>query len=491
MTYKFSLLIAALLSFVPPLIFMIVHETTSSGWSDAGYTMVVLDEKADEEAVCANLSKHNVKNYIASSTETAFLNNFDSVLQIPLSKYFNNIETFDPRNDGYVERAFSIFVSDGKRRIFIPNKELYGIESPQKKLQNILGDDVLIDTPVFSQNNTLNIIIFIAASVLLLLIARKISIIQRDKFKFLYAIAFVPQLFMLASYGAAGFAIDASSLALFQVLRHPLLRFLTGVRYERKLHLNFDIASFTYVFKIDKIQSLLKELIPDLNKIIPLVIIFVAVSMIGKISFISAFCFFVFFGLSFCSCALAESLRGKIKEHIPFAFVPLKSYRPVKFPTLPVPFLLAAMAHIVLSSIFSTNSILNTGTVRPVAFKNNNAIVTKEDFENHFRFQQNFSQTSLNLSKRIIKPASDQNYFHYNLGEDGLILSAEPYDDESLSGRIPEFTLAPLAAFLQGSEKVKLTLSQTGNANASFLIVLFLYLPFVLQRHRKKMPFLV
>jgi hypothetical protein len=58
--------------------------------------------------------------YISESTQYVFLDDFGTLREIPLDRYGESVEPFDPRNDGYAEKLRSFFVRDGKRIFFVP-----------------------------------------------------------------------------------------------------------------------------------------------------------------------------------------------------------------------------------------------------------------------------------------------------------------------------------------------------------------------------------
>jgi hypothetical protein len=47
------------------------------------------------------------------------LNDFDRIREIPLDRYDDYVEVFDPRNDGYAARLRSFFIAEGKCRFFL------------------------------------------------------------------------------------------------------------------------------------------------------------------------------------------------------------------------------------------------------------------------------------------------------------------------------------------------------------------------------------
>jgi hypothetical protein len=80
-------------------------------------SFIVLPEAIPEAEILSALAEAGIQAK-GESSETVFLCDFSEVKEIPLDAYFDHIEEFDPRNDGYAERLRAYYVAEGWRRIF-------------------------------------------------------------------------------------------------------------------------------------------------------------------------------------------------------------------------------------------------------------------------------------------------------------------------------------------------------------------------------------
>jgi hypothetical protein len=507
------LFFSVLVSIAPPVIFLMLHKPADRTQRSAGsgYAMLVLDEKQNDREVCALLEKHNIKNYSSESTGWFLLNDFSGIKKIPLDEYPARLEVFDPRNDGYAEKARAVFVSGGKRRIFIPARSLggFGAGAPEERII-----DALEGTPYTSihlqrvrRNNTATIIIFIAACIFLVFSARKIALSQNVPRCSLYALIFIPALATLTGSGAAGFALASVSLGFFQILRTPLLRFFTRERYGRKIPLEFNAASIAELFRFDTFGLPLEDILPEKHKLIPLAALFLGICIAGGIEAATVLWFMFFFSLSFAAMLTAEVWRGKLPRHIPFMFEPIRSaaFQKTKYPTLPVPFVAALVAQIIVSSWTGGGAAIPESFPEP-----GKALVLPDesDWINHVETQRDFSLRNLNTAPGQNAAEDGQKYLHYRLGGDGLIQTVEDGGYGGDAQEAPAWALGELVSFMRGAGKPENSSPVEGvgslgsgaaagrpGALLAGFFALCLYLPFLVQRsfqrHRKKMPCLL
>jgi hypothetical protein len=509
--FIYPLLIAVLVSLVPPAVFLIASGGgTAETRTPSGYTTLIFDEGKDEREIAALLTEHNIKSFAGESTARVFLNDFDGVQEMTLPEWRERLEPFDPRNDGYADKARSIFIGGGKRRIFIPSGELNGFLSsaPDQKVIDALesfGASVQLET--LKQDKTPNRIIFILAALTLVFIARKIFLIKREAFifhppqavsalplvregrlvltGFHYVIGFIPSLAILADSGAAGFALAALSLALFQLVRKPALSFLTSLRYE-KSRLASELLLISPVQRGRGIlEMLFDEISVELPKIAVIAALWIVTCAAGKIPFAAAFCFFLIFSLSFLSMLNLEARCGKIAAHIPFKFMPILPGKRAKtaFPLLPVPLIAAALLQIALTSLSGAPASADPATALinlPPAWEKAPS-VSERDYEAHFEFQKNFVFKNLNTAKT-------DDYLRYSLGDDGLIASSGALQAGNQTSAPPPWDLAPLVDFLQngGGGASSRQPVNTGSGILAVLLALCLYIPFM--RHRRFLP---
>jgi hypothetical protein len=84
-----------------------------------GFAALTLDASYPDRQIRELLAYGGVKTAIGESSQWVFLEDFGGLEQVPLDRYWERVEPFDPRNDGYAERLQSFFVFNGERRIFI------------------------------------------------------------------------------------------------------------------------------------------------------------------------------------------------------------------------------------------------------------------------------------------------------------------------------------------------------------------------------------
>jgi hypothetical protein len=91
----------------------------------AGYAVLRFDEALPDRRAGELLSAVT-EDYISESTQYVLLDDFGILREIPLDRYAELVEPFDPRNDGYAEKLRSFFVRDGGRIFFVPLTKLPG-----------------------------------------------------------------------------------------------------------------------------------------------------------------------------------------------------------------------------------------------------------------------------------------------------------------------------------------------------------------------------
>jgi hypothetical protein len=502
--FNYPLLVAVLVCLVPPAVFLLASGGAApQARIPQGFVALVCDENTDEREIAALLARHHITDFVGESTVRVFINDFEGVSEFSLLEWQERLESFDPRNDGYAEKARALFVGGGKRRIFVPSAALSGFlgAPPDKKLMSALqnsGASIHIDA--VKQPAARNWVIFILAALMLGFIAHKIFLINRDAFIFHYVCGFIPSVAVLADRGAAGFALAALSFAIFHLVRKPSLRFLTGLRYEKKrFACAFPLFPSTRrgrrIFTI-----LLGEMGVELPKIALIAALWMLICAAGKIPFAAAFCFLLFFTISFLAMLRLESRCGKIAGHIPYKFMPILPEKNMRtaFPLLPVPLIGAALLQIALASLWGAPAQVSSSAPvfqdLPPAWEQLPPI-NEADYEAHFEFQKNFAQRNLNTGK------TDE-YLRYSLGDDGLIAqggavqAGKPGDAPP-----PPWDLAALCEFLRnGGVDVSSIAAQPVGASLeggllAVLLALCLYIPFIIQRHfsrhRNKLLFLV
>lgn len=441
--------------------------------TSGGYAVLVFKEAEDAGIdlmeIHNKLEKENIKGVISASNQYAYLNCFSSLDAVSLDEWFSRVEAGDPRNDGYAKKALEIFDTDGERRVFIPSPELagFGIDNPRSYLERILDrDDFKLILPSYRKSVMPSIIIFLISAALFLLLARKISQAAGDNFLKFYAIFLLPPLTLLTREGAAGFALCAVLLAVFQIARPAMLRFITALDFCGR-----DEIVFLFV----------REMRQESRKTAALSAIAAIIIVVSPVSVFAVLGDILCVLLAFTAIVWAEAQRGRVAAHRHYVFVPIRSasYKTKRFPALPLPFLAGTIAAFVATLLVPGSQAQNTGTF---SVKNIDSLPSRADFENHFEFQQKFSFTNLN--------SDGAEYLRYEIDANGLIKAIGAVETQITRSEnlreAPRWTLEPLIPFLRRQDAPFGGSRQTGGQNAArefavLILALCLYLPFVIR----------
>jgi hypothetical protein len=187
-----------------------------------GYAVLATDEAVPDRTVrelLAPLEGDFAGAPVSESSQWALLDEFGALARIPLDEYRARVSPFDPRNDGYAEKARSFFVRDGKRFVFIP---LGSLARSGKTLEGTIAAALgavpfSVEYLGFARPLGLYALLFALASVPLFLPIRR-----RRQRRAEWALPGLPALAAFASGGAAGFALAALLLGLSALLYEPL-----------------------------------------------------------------------------------------------------------------------------------------------------------------------------------------------------------------------------------------------------------------------------
>ncbi|GHV12134.1 hypothetical protein FACS189491_04590 [Spirochaetia bacterium] len=186
----------------------------------SAYAALTMDESVPDREVTEALNRVFNGQILSESSQWVFLDDFGELQQIPLDRYGDRLESFDPRNDGYAERVRSFFVRDGKRFFFIP--ETRDIE---KKIRAALGDAAW-SLEVWNQRRPEQ---RFRGFYLILFAAAAITGLFCMKFRLLGAVLF-PVFGGLCLRGASGFALAAILSLLPDLLGEPVREFCYVLR---------------------------------------------------------------------------------------------------------------------------------------------------------------------------------------------------------------------------------------------------------------------
>jgi hypothetical protein len=380
--------------------------------SGRGFAALTLDESWPDRTIRELLADRGLTQTIGESSQWVFLDDFGKLEQVPLDSYWDRVEPFDPRNDGYAERLQSFFVFNGRRRIFIDLKgaplDLEG------RVRAALGD-IRYSLSVLSppRSPVLPAVLFIAASALSLLLSREI----------LTALFFLPLWAPLAALGAPGFALIALLAGLFSVLREPAREFLVSRRYGTAGGAAMPSPD---VWALSGLFLAAAALLAVFGGLPPLIVP-------GAL---------VFFPLVLWVSLRAESCGGAQAGHIRFRPVQITPLALRRLPCSPVmiPFALAAVTLPLVSALVPAAGRPDAG--RAWAGWESPLELSAEHYREHAAVQQAFSYTPLDSGKSP--------YLHYFLAEDGLISGDDSVAVFAEPETIPPFPLASLIDFLAG-----------------------------------------
>ncbi|MDR2510753.1 MAG: hypothetical protein LBC77_08940 [Spirochaetaceae bacterium] len=463
--YRLRLAAALALALIPAAVFIAVGAGGHTPARAVGtYAALIVDEEADENELCRRLEAENIR-VIASSNQTACLNVFSGIEEVPLSEYFNRIESYDPRNDGYAQKALSYFVSGGKRRLYLTAPDFSGsLEARAARALDGLAGELIF--PGLRSNSFKSIAIFALCSALFLLRARSSARKRRDTFFLYHALAFLPPMFVLALAGGAAIAACAPLVAVFQLLRAPLKRVLNGTQSD---------------FWLERLKA---EVYPALS--MPLAVVLLLYVLIAAAAGLSAITasfallsfFTVFFALSYAeSCYTLKAGRSR------FVFIPIRQelYRVKKFPSLPLPFAAGAFLSFFLS-FFTTGEVkASGGDLFPARLPK----LTADDFKQHVEFQRRFSFARLgNEREDGENGAESAAYLEYAPDADELIIGVKT--EEADTQPLPQWKLAALVSLQNGSISAPIAAGGGGIGElVAALLALGIYIPVFVTRRRK------
>ncbi|GHT70848.1 hypothetical protein FACS1894110_22990 [Spirochaetia bacterium] len=409
-----------------------------TGRSVSAYAVLTLDESAPDREVTASLNRVFNGQVLSESSQWVFLDDFGELQQIPLDRYDERLESFDPRNDGYAERVRSFFVRDGKRFFFIPQRKNFwgnGKENIEKNITAALGalkvsswtldyGDQKRNGPVLrpgllSQSLGLYLVLFAASAItgFLWLKPRRLGL------------ALFPVLGGVCLWGASGFALAA----ILSLLAGLLLEPVRDLCYSRLRGGEFRVRHF-FRWLFSPLLLALYGLAALAGRIPPLLVVLTV----------------LFFMLIFFFFFVVEAHSGGAVDHKRFVPVLIleSSVKKLNFPRFMLPFVLSSC----LAFLFSG------GELRPLVSTEGSGdfeedvpvtdylpLISAAEYRAHAEYQRHFSL--LPLGQRGF---DEDSYFHYDMGKDGLIdgdLQGVFLPEADMSA-LPPFPLEALMEFL-------------------------------------------
>jgi hypothetical protein len=434
-----SVLIPLLFGFIA----LVYTGVLSSGSAGGGYGVLSLDEAVPEAAVTGALNGNGLEGIISESSQWVFLDDFGSLERIPLTEYWERIESFDLRNDGYAEELRAFFVRDGRRFLYIPlssPKKLSlfdnGYGALQREVALALGDTPYsLTLPRSPRPLAWYGILFgcAAAGTLILSVFPQ----GRAGRALIPALSLLPLTVPLALWGSTGFALSGALFGVFGVTLAPLREFFVSRCYGR---LSFSSRTGDIQWGSYRVSWLLAGVF---------LLIYGFICFTGKTPVLISLAVPVSFFCVLAAALWAGAAREKLRDHVRFLPVEIRD-RPMgffQFPRIVLPFALISLAALApASSAGESGGGMADFPLPPVDY-----------YYRHAAFQASFSLRPLGVvPEGIPLPEAGTGarpYLRYTLGDDGLIaggvspLGREEYPE---AGEFPPFPLEDLAAFLGG-----------------------------------------
>ena len=387
------------------------------------YAVLTVDESLNDRLVRQSLAE--IGDFISESSQTVMIDDFGSIKMIPLDFYFNEVEFFDPRNDGYAAKLRAFFVRDGKRFFFLPLGKGISLREAnlKKQLGLILGETDFTFTVLGKKNPFFwHFLIFAAA-------CGAVFFLSRSRPLFIFQL---PLLLTLGWFSSSAFVLAAVLTGIWELLREPLGELYAGRYYARNIFnsrpaLNLDSSKtkdeprpVRASAECSGSRGLLDRLNPyRLNMVLVfiLLVFFVSFFIVRELSLaFPAAALFCFFLLYFCSFKI-KTLRSRKIRHITFTPVLLLPFKSKSFSFFPLLMPFGTGALLVLLVSFLSPEIITPKENGPLM--DPEYLVSAADYEKHLDFQRSFSYVSLND-----EPLLEEKFLRYYLGEDGLITGA-------------------------------------------------------------------
>jgi hypothetical protein len=360
-----------------------------------------VDESQDDRGFRETLAAWGMGEIISESSQFVSIDDFGAFRQIPLDSFNEEIESFDPRNDGYAERLKSFFVNNGNRYFFAP------LASTPADLRARL-DAGLADIPFSLVLLEQRVSLF---PYFLLLATAGIAALFLSGSKRLFMFQ-IPVFLSIGWGGFAAIVLAAAFAGIWELLREPLKEFLTS-RYSRRDTFNYAGTG---------LRGIGERLRPYRMNLILASIFFLLIPVLAIAAFLPPIPLLAasgsFFLLYFLSFKVME-MGFRNTRHIPFMPVPLLPLRTKTFSLFPflIPFVVASFLALILP-VFLPGERGDIPVWENVM--DSRYFVSAGDYYSHVDFQRSFSYKSLNDTAGR-EALNQEGYLRYYLGEDGLI----------------------------------------------------------------------
>jgi hypothetical protein len=421
---------------------------------------------------------------LSESSQWVLLNDFDRIIRVPLDQYEDRLEAFDPRNDGFAGRVRSFFVRGGKRYFFIPlddsARRFGGIfrraayRPLERKIRELMGEtpyklsfpgEGSLRSGVFDSSGLGRGRFFGLYLVCYLLASAALWFLLRPR---LLAFHLVFPLAGLSLLGSPGFAMGAILCLLAGLLLEPVREICFSLRLAGSFRPREGVLA--------GIRR--NSLVPYRSRWLlglPLAGIYVLSAVLGEAApLLAAGTFAVFMGVFF-AYFLVEA--GGRRGHIPFVpVIIMESRAGAEFPRSMLPFACAS----IISALFFLSS-LDFDSPQALAWLNEAGRpapdtastedrreeewpppISAAEYEAHVRFQTGFSFLPLGSG------FAQAEYFHYDIGQDGLITDVTSESRAPDEG-VPPFLLEGFMSFLKNQVYTAAAAQAGGSSLAAFL----------------------
>ena len=369
------------------------------------FTILVVDEFEDDKKISEALNLGGIKGVISESTQYVPIDNFGTIRMVPLISFRNEIEYFDPRDDGYAARLRSFFVHNGRRFFFIP---LEG-NTPylRSKITTILGG-IPFSLIVFGQER-----VFFWYFILITIACLISLVFSKSKRHYIFLF---PVLISVAWGAIPGIILAAILTGILELLREPVKEIFSSSLYR--------VSRADYAGK--GFRGFLKKLKPFRLNVVLFVIFLVSLPALSIFAYLSpillvASCA-LFFLLFFLSYKL-DTHRFFENQHIPFTPVYLQ---PLKVKTFFLSPLLIPFGLVSILAIFIPSH--DPRAQEKPLYLDSSFFISSEEYYQHLAFQQFFSFRPLGRQGDDQRPLNHESFFIYYLGEDGLIAGSKSYE---------------------------------------------------------------
>jgi len=412
--------------------------------------VLIVDESQDDFFIQETLSSLKLGDFVSESSQLVAVDDFGSLRYIPLESFQNEIEAFDPRDDGYARKVGSFFVHEGKRFFFklVETESRIRIGKIKKEVNSLL-ENIPYSFVVLAPRGFNFPYIVLQYAVLIFAASALALFVSRYRRLFVFQI---PVLLLFAPSGFYSLVLAAILAGIWELLREPLGELSAAFHYRRSY---WEYAGAG----IKGIMEGIKPFRKNLYLVLLLLLLFAAFSFFGIITPIFLGIVLVLFAL-LCFIALkVEAERVRRNRHIlftPVMLLPQKVKTYSFFPLL-LPFALISLFALFLPQAYPELNI------NPVEQR---YLIRAEEYEQHIDFQHSFSFRPMNHEPSGFQALNKIEYLGYYLGEDGLIAGSFDNRDEaenSLFKAEMPFPLESLMDFL--IEYNNLTVGRDGIVN--------------------------